>query len=106
MEKPLQLSEAERKFIQASIAHHEAEAARRERFRRRVQQASVIAALVLAVCLAGAIWEWRIAKAREATAESRELAAIAEQEVAAGGDLGDSTADSSGGRGAVADGPG
>jgi WD40 repeat protein len=88
VEKPLQLNEAERKFIQASIAHHEAEAARRERFRRRVQQASVTAALVLAVCLAGAIWEWRIAKAREATAESRELAAIAEQDVEAGGDLG------------------
>jgi WD40 repeat protein len=88
VEKPLQLDEAERKFIQASIAHHEAEAARRERFRRRVQQASVTAALVLAVCLAGAIWEWRIAKAREATAESRALAAIAEQDVVAGGDLG------------------
>jgi hypothetical protein len=55
VEKPLQLNEAERKFIQASIAHHEAEAAQRELFRRRVQQASVTAALVLAVCLAGAI---------------------------------------------------
>jgi WD40 repeat protein len=88
VEKPLQLSEGERKFIQASIAHQEAEAARRERFRRRVQQASVSAALVLAVCLAGAIWEWWIAKAREATAESRELAARAEQMVGAGGDLG------------------
>jgi WD40 repeat protein len=88
MEKPLQLTEAERRFIQASIAHHEAEAARRERFRRRAQQASATAALVLAVCLAGAIWQWRVAKAREATAESRELAAIAEQVVGAGGDLG------------------
>jgi WD40 repeat protein len=88
VEKPLQLNEAERRFIQASIAHHEAEATRRERLRRRVQQASATAALVLAVCLAGAIWEWRIAKAREATAESRELAAIAEQTVGAGGDLG------------------
>jgi WD40 repeat protein len=88
VEKPLQLNEAERTFIQASIARHEAEAARRERSRRRVQQASVTAALVLAVCLAGAVWEWRIAKAREATAESRELAAIAEQVVVAGGDLG------------------
>ena len=88
VEKPLQLSEAERKFIQASIEHQEAEAARRERFRRRVQQASVSAAVVLAVCLAGAIWEWWIADAREATAESRELAALVEQEVLAGGDLG------------------
>src|SRR5208283_5432687 len=34
------------------------------------------------------MWEWWIAKAREATAESRELAARAEQDVAAGGDLG------------------
>jgi WD40 repeat protein len=88
VQKPLQLSEAERKFIQASIEHQEAEAARRERFRRRVQQASVSAAIVLAVCLAGAIWEWWIADAREATAESRELAALVEQEVLAGGDLG------------------
>ncbi len=88
VEKPLQLLEAERKFIQASIAHQEAEAARRERLRRRVQQASVSAAVVLAICLAGAVWEWWIAKAREATAESRELAARAEQDVAAGGDLG------------------
>lgn len=88
VEKPLQLDEAERKFIQASVAHHEEEAARREGLRRRIQKASVTAALVLAVCLGGAIWEWRIAKAREATAESRELAAIAEQEVGAGGDLG------------------
>jgi WD40 repeat protein/type II secretory pathway predicted ATPase ExeA len=87
-EKPQQLNEAERRFIQASATHHEAEAARRERSRRRVQQASVTAALVLAVCLAGAIWEWRIAKEREATAESRELAALAEQEVGSGGDLG------------------
>jgi WD40 repeat protein len=88
VEKPLQLTEAERGFIQASVAHYEAEVARRERSRHRVQQASVTAALVLAVCLAGAIWEWRIAKAREATAESRELAAIAEQTVGTGGDLG------------------
>ena len=87
-EKPQQLNEAEREFIQASIAHHEAAAARQERSQRRVQQASVTAALILAVCLAGAIWEWRIATAREATAESRELAAIAEQVVVAGGDLG------------------
>jgi WD40 repeat protein len=79
VEKPLQLSEGERRFIQASITHHEGEAARRERFRRRVQQASVAAALVLAVALAGAIWEWRNAKVQEATAESRELAAQSEQ---------------------------
>jgi WD40 repeat protein len=88
VEKPLQLNEAERRFIQASIAHQEAEAARREGFRRRVQQASVSAAVILAVCLAGAIWEWWIARAREAMAESRELAAIAEQEVVNGGDRG------------------
>ena len=87
VEKPLQLTEAERRFIQASIAHFEAEAARRERLRRRVQQVSVSAALVLAVCLVGAIWEWHIARTREATAESRELAALAEQEATSGGDL-------------------
>ena len=53
VQKPLQLSEAERKFIQASIEHQEAETARRERFRRRVQQASASAAIVLAEVLAG-----------------------------------------------------
>ena len=88
VDKPLQLSETERRFIYASVEHHEAEAARRERARRRVQQASVTAALVLAVCLAGATWEWWIARARQATAESRELAAVAEQDVVSGGDLG------------------
>jgi WD40 repeat protein len=88
VEKPLQLAEGERKFIQASIAHQDAETARTERQRRRIQQASVAAALVLAVCFAGAVGEWWLAKSREATAESRELAAIAEQTVASGGDLG------------------
>jgi WD40 repeat protein len=88
IEKPLQLTEHERRFIQASIAHCEAEAARRERSRRRMQQASVSAAIILALCLLGAVWGWWIAKARQATAESRELAAMAEQEVGAGGDLG------------------
>jgi len=82
--KPQQLSEAERKFIQASIAHHEAEAARRERFRRRVLQGSVAAAVVLAVCLAGAIWQWRNAKVQEATAESRELAGQSQQALVVG----------------------
>lgn len=46
---PLQLSASERKFIQASIAHFEAEAARRERARRRVVRGSVAATAVLAV---------------------------------------------------------
>jgi WD40 repeat protein len=88
VENPLQLSDAERRFIQAGIAHYEAEAARRERMRRRVQQASMAVAAVLAVCLAGAIWQWWVAKTRAATAESRELAAIAEQYIGSGGDLG------------------
>jgi WD40 repeat protein len=86
--KPLQLTEHERRFIQASIDHHEAEAARREKLRRRIQQASVSAALILAVCLAGATREWWVAKNREAMAESRELAALAEQDVTSGADLG------------------
>ncbi len=88
VEKPLQLAEAERRFIQASIACFEAESARRELMLRRIQQASVSAALILAVCLAGATREWWIAKTREAMAESRELAAVAEQVVTSGGDLG------------------
>jgi len=88
LEKPQQLSESERQFIQASISHLESETEKRERFRRRVQQVSVTAALVLAVCLAGAVREWWIARTREAMAESRELATIAEQDVASGGDRG------------------
>ena len=75
--KPLQLSEDERAFIQASVAHHEMEATQRERFRRRVQQGIMAAAVVLAIVAAGAIWEWRDAKAQTAQAESRRLAATA-----------------------------
>jgi WD40 repeat protein len=88
VENPQQLTEAERKFIQAGIAHFEAEAARQEKVRRRIQQASMAAAAVLAVCLMGAMWEWWVARTHAATAESRELAAIAEQYVTSGGDLG------------------
>ena len=39
-EKPLQLNEAERKFIQASVTHHEQElSTQRKRSRRRVRPA-------------------------------------------------------------------
>jgi WD40 repeat protein len=78
LEKPQQLSETERNFIQASIAHRDAEAAKRERSRRRALQGSVTAALVLAIALAGAIWQWRIAKVQQAMSESRELAALSQ----------------------------
>lgn len=52
---PLQLSLAERQFIEASISFHETEAARRERFRKRVLQGAIGAALVLAVVTAVAV---------------------------------------------------
>ena len=54
---PLQLSLAERQFIEKSISFHEAEAARRERSRRRVLQSAVGAALLLAVVATGAVWQ-------------------------------------------------
>jgi WD40 repeat protein len=72
--KPLQFSEAERKFIQDSLALNELAAARRERFRRRVLQGSVTAALVLAVVAASALSEWRIASIQENKAISRQFA--------------------------------
>jgi hypothetical protein len=48
---------AERQFIEASISFHETEAARRERFRKRVLQGAIGAALVLAVVTAVAVWQ-------------------------------------------------
>jgi WD40 repeat protein len=80
--KPQQLTESEGKFIQASIAHHDAEAASRERSRRRVLHGSMAAAAVLAIVAAGAIWALTSANDRESQAVSRQLAAKALEEIA------------------------
>jgi WD40 repeat protein len=84
--KPLQLSEDERNFIQASIARRDAEVARRERSRRRVLQASMAASLVLLIIAAGAIWEWHSAQEERITAQSGNTLAQAEREAGVGGD--------------------
>jgi tetratricopeptide (TPR) repeat protein len=68
--RPQQLTTAERALIQASLNHHAAEVARRERFRRGVLIGSVAAALVLAVVAAGAVWEWRTARVQEERARA------------------------------------
>jgi len=77
--KPLQLSKPEHKFIQASIEHYEEEAARKERARRRILQASVFAALALAIVAGAAVWEWWQANQQRIQAESRQLASQSEQ---------------------------
>jgi WD40 repeat protein len=84
--KPLQLTEDERTFIQASIARQDAEVARRERSRRRVLQASMAASLVLLIIAAGAIWEWHSAQEEKITAQSGNKAGEAERETGVGGD--------------------
>jgi WD40 repeat protein len=84
--KPLQLSEDERNFIQASIARQDAEVARRERSRLRVLQASMAASVVLLVIAAGAIWEWHSAQEEKITAQSGNKAGEAERETGVGGD--------------------
>jgi WD40 repeat protein len=82
--KPLQLSAAERKFIEESIEHYEADAARRERIRRRVQKITVVAAVALAIGMAASIWAWRSAVGLVATADSTRLAAQSQQALAFG----------------------
>lgn len=82
--KPQQLSAAERKFIEASVEHYEADAARRERIRRRVQKITVVAAVALAIGMAASIWAWRSAVGLVATADSTRLAAQSQQALAFG----------------------
>ncbi len=72
--KPLQLSDEERSFIQASIAHHDAEAGQRERTRRRIVQWSMVIAASLAVLTIFAFLEWYQSRVRENLANSRALA--------------------------------
>ena len=81
-EKPQQLSARERTFIQASVARQEAEAAQRERARRRVLRGTVAAAAVLAMVALGALWEWRQARVEQRQALSRQLAAESVEDAA------------------------
>ena len=74
MSKPNQLTEIERKFIQASVAHFEGRAAARERTRRRILSGSIAAAIVLAIAAITACWEWRQASIQESQAVSQQLA--------------------------------
>jgi WD40 repeat protein len=82
--KPLQLTAAERKFIEASITHHEADAARREIIQRRIQKITVVACVALAIGMAASIWAWRSAVGLVAAADSSRLAAQSQQALAFG----------------------
>ena len=84
--KPQQLTTQECTFIQASIARHEADAAQRERARRRVLRGAIAAAAVMTLIAIAALWEWRQAKIEESSAVSRQLAAQSIEDSAA--DLG------------------
>ena len=70
VEKPQQLTAREREFIQASMARQEAQAAQRERSRRRVLQGAVAAAVVLAGVTAVALWGWVQAVSRQYALQS------------------------------------
>ena len=87
--KPHQLTAREREFIQAGVAHHEAEAAQKERTRRRVLRGTIAAAVILAVVAAAALWEENLATSRQYAAQSMrdsssDLGAALEEAVAAG----------------------
>ncbi|MGD0294544.1 MAG: TIR domain-containing protein [Terracidiphilus sp.] len=84
--KPLQLSQAEHRFIQESQAHHDAEAARRQRTRRRVLQAAVAAAIVLAVVAGIAIQQRLNAKDLRLTASWNFLSLEALRQMSQEGD--------------------
>ncbi len=79
--KPLQLSAAERKFIQASITHYDQELSRRERVRRRVRQATGFAFLALIALLGMSIRAWRSSNRLVATAESARLATQSQEDL-------------------------
>jgi WD40 repeat protein len=87
--KPHQLTAREREFIQASVTHHEAEAAQRERARRRVLRGTIAAAVILAIVAAVALWEENLATSRQFAAQSMrdsssDLGAALQEAVAAG----------------------
>ena len=79
--KPLQLSAAEREFIQASITQYDQELSRRERVRRRVRQATGFAFLALIALLGMSIRAWRSSNRLVATAESARLATQSQEDL-------------------------
>jgi WD40 repeat protein len=82
--KPLQLTEAERKFIQSSITHHDEEAERREKFRRRVQRATRFAAIAFAVISVISVVAFWIARQQQAVAMSLEFSALSDDALGRG----------------------
>jgi WD40 repeat protein len=81
VEQPTRFIVQEHAFIQASAEHAESENRRKERARQIITWGSLAAAVVLALFLAGAVWEWLTARAAQelATAnESRALAALSQ----------------------------
>ena len=82
--KPLQLSDAERKFIAASIAYHDAETLRRERIRRNVWRITAFACVALLACLVATFSAWRSSQGLVATAQSIAFAAQSQQALAFG----------------------
>jgi tetratricopeptide (TPR) repeat protein len=69
LERPHQLSNLERNFVQASVDRQEAEQTRRERLRRLVLSGSIAATLILAVLSGFAFWQRNIATKALADAE-------------------------------------
>ena len=68
-DRPKQLSEGERKFIEASTIQHEEEEERKKRNRRRWQQVKGYGSLVLCVIATVAIWGWVRATMNQARAD-------------------------------------
>jgi WD40 repeat protein len=79
LEKPQQLSDAERSFIQASITFRNAQAAR-QKWSRRTKQIGICLAALVPIIAAVAVWQNRIAK----LAKARILATKSQQQTAGG----------------------
>jgi WD40 repeat protein len=81
--KPQRLSEAERRFIQASIAFRNAEAAQRKRS-RRIRALAIAGVAFLPIIAAAAVWQNLVAK----MARAGNLASISQVQTAAGNGTG------------------
>jgi WD40 repeat protein len=80
VEHPTRLTSDERAFIQASVEREEAERRRKERMRRIITWGSAAAVVVLALFLAGAVWQWLKAQESERQAnEARDVATANEK---------------------------
>jgi tetratricopeptide (TPR) repeat protein len=69
IERPHQLSQLERSFVQASVDRQEADQARRDRLRRFILGGSIAATLILAMLSGVAFWQRNIATKALADAE-------------------------------------